>query len=107
MELAGDPPVLSLKLDAAEPTGVVLDRLLGRTDRLPLAFSVNGTGPLADWHGRVNASASGSAQLEADLTLAAADETILGISGTAGLVPLLPSESAPLVADQVALPWPV
>ncbi len=103
MEIAGDTPVLSLQLDAAEPTGLLLDRLLVRTDHLPLTISVNGTGPLADWHGRVNASAGTSAHLAADLTLAAADETILGISGTAGFAPLLPSEIAPLVGDQVAL----
>ncbi len=103
MEIAGQTPVLSLQLDATEPTGVVLDRLLGRVDRLPLALSLNGTGPLADWHGRLNASAGTSAHLAADLRLAAADETILGISGTAGFAPLLPSEVAPLIGDQVAL----
>jgi translocation and assembly module TamB len=57
MELAGATPVLSLRLEAAEPTGILLDRLLGRTDRAPVALSVNGAGPLADWHGRANASA--------------------------------------------------
>jgi translocation and assembly module TamB len=103
MEIAGDTPVLSLKLDAAEPTGVVLDRLLVRNDHLPLTLSVNGTGPLADWHGEVNASAGALAHLAADLTLAAADETVLGISGTAGFVPLLPTEVAPLVGDRVVL----
>jgi len=70
-ELAGDPPVLSLGLDAAEPTGVVLDRLLARTDRLPLALSVNGSGPLTDWHGRVDASGGSVAHVAADLSLAA------------------------------------
>ena len=68
-----------------------------------LALSVNGTGPLADWHGRVNASAGTSAHLAADVTLSAADETILGISGTAGIAPLLPTEVGPLVGDEVAL----
>ncbi len=103
MEIAGDTPVLSLQLDAAEPTGLLLDRLLARTDQLPLTLSVNGTGPLADWHGRVNASAGTAAHLAADLTLAAADKTILGISGTAGFSPLLPMEIAPLIGDRVAL----
>src|SRR6266446_7359881 len=37
MELAGEPPVLKLQLAAREPTGMLLDRLLGRTDRAPLA----------------------------------------------------------------------
>jgi translocation and assembly module TamB len=103
MEIAGPTPVLNLQLDATEPTGVVLDRLLGRVDRLPLALSLNGSGPVADWHGRLKASAGMSAHLAADLTLAAADETVLGISGTAGFAPLLPSEVAPLIGDRVAL----
>ena len=103
MEITGDTPVLSLRLEAIEPTGVVLDRLLARTDRLPLTFSLNGAGPLADWHGRLNASAGTSAHLAADLTLAATDETIVGISGTAGIASLLPSEVAPLIGDRVAL----
>src|SRR5262249_3849911 len=47
LQLAGATPVLALQLDAAEPTGMLLDRLLNRTDRLPLALSVSGTGPLA------------------------------------------------------------
>src|SRR5580693_15335 len=103
MEIAGQTPVLSLQLDATEPTGVVLDRLLGRVDRLPLSISLNGRGPLADWHGRFNASAGRSAHLAADLVLAAADKTVLRISGTAAFAPLLPSEVAPLIGDQVAL----
>ncbi len=103
MGIAGDTPVLTLKLDAAEPTGLLLDRLLARTDHLPLAFSVNGTGPLADWHGQLNASAGSSAHVAADLTLAAAAETTLGISGTAGFAPLLPPEIAPLIGDSLAL----
>jgi translocation and assembly module TamB len=33
LQLAGATPVLKLQLEANEPTGVLLDRLLGRTDR--------------------------------------------------------------------------
>ena len=57
LALAGSTPVLNLRLDAAEPTGVLVDQLLGRTDHLPFMLSMNGAGPLADWHGRVSASA--------------------------------------------------
>src|SRR5215467_6651787 len=70
MELAGATPVLNLQLEASEPTGVLLDRLLARTDRPPLALSVKGTGPLADWHGRVAASAGALAHIDADVALA-------------------------------------
>src|SRR5437667_8737524 len=67
MELAGEPPVLKLQLAASEPTGVLLDGVLGRTDRAPLALSIDGTGPLADWHGRVVASDGTPAHVQAGL----------------------------------------
>ena len=102
LALAGSTPVLSLRLDAAEPTGVLLDRSLGRTDRQPLALSVNGSGPLADWHGRLSASAGAVARLDADVNLAVTTETILGLSGTAELASLLPPEFAPLIGDRLA-----
>jgi translocation and assembly module TamB len=103
LELAGSTPVLSLRLDAAEPTGVLLDRLLGRIDRLPLALSINGTGPLADWHARISATAGALARFDADVRLAVTTGTILGLSGTAAVASLLPAEFAPLVGDRIAL----
>jgi translocation and assembly module TamB len=103
MELAGATPVLKLQLEASEPTGVLLYRLLARTDRPPVALSVNGSGPLADWHGRIVASAGTLAHLDADVTLAVADRTVFGLSGTAAMAPLLPAEFTPLIGDQLAL----
>jgi translocation and assembly module TamB len=102
-ELAGATPVLKLQLEASEPTGVLLDRLLARTDRPPLALSVNGTGPLADWHGHIAASVGALARFNADVTLAVASQTVLGLSGTAAMAPLLPAEFAPVIGDQLAL----
>jgi translocation and assembly module TamB len=101
LELAGSTPVLSLRLDAAEPTGVLLDRSLERTDRLPFALSVNGSGPLTDWHGRLSASAGTVARLDAGVNLAVATKTSLGLSGTAALASLLPPVFAPLVGDRL------
>ena len=103
MEVAGATPILQLQLEASEPTGVLLDRVLGRTDRAPLALSLNGTGPLADWHGRLAASAGTLAQFNADLMLAVASQTIFGLTGTAALTPLLPPDFAPLIGNQLAL----
>ena len=104
MELAGATPVLKLQLEASEPTGALLDRLLARTDRPPLALSVNGTGPLADRHGRVSASAGTLARIDADVTLGVKVYcTVLGVSGTAAMALLLPAEFAPLIGDQLTL----
>jgi translocation and assembly module TamB len=103
MELVGATPILKLRLEASEPTGILLDSLLGRTDRLPLALSLNGVGPLADWHGRLSASAGALAHFDADVRLAVATETVLGLSGTAAMAPLLPAEVGPLLGDRLAL----
>ncbi len=103
IELGGNPPVLNFQLAAAEPSGMLADRLLSRTDRLPLALSVNGKGPVADWRGRLSASAGALARFDADVTIATAVETMLGLSGTAAVAPLLPAEIVPLVGDRLAL----
>jgi translocation and assembly module TamB len=100
MALTGTKPVLALRLQASEPTGMMTDNWLGRTDRLPLALSLDGDGPLADWHGRLTASAGALARADADIALASTSKTVLGISGKAKLAPLLPAELAPVVGDQ-------
>ncbi len=103
MAIAGAPPVLNLRLAASEPTGILLDRLLGRTDRLPLALALSGAGPLADWHGRLTASAGALARFDAAVTIAAAARTELGLTATAAVAPLLPAEFASVVGDRVAV----
>jgi translocation and assembly module TamB len=103
MELTGATPNLKLRLEASEPTGILLDRLLGRTDRAPLALSLNGVGPLVNWQGRLNASAGALARVDADVTLAVTARTVLGLSGTAALASFVPAEFAPLLGDRLAL----
>jgi translocation and assembly module TamB len=102
MALSGSKPLLSLRLDASEPTGILLGRLLGPKDRLPFAVSLAGTGPVMDWHGRLTASAGADAHLDADIALATASETALGLSGTAALAPLLPTDFATIVGDRAS-----
>jgi translocation and assembly module TamB len=103
MALAGDPPVLQLKLEGGEPTGALSDRLLARNDRLPLTLSLDGTGPLTDWHGRFAVTAGTLAHLDADLHLAVAADTVFALSGAAAVAPLLPPELESLAGDRVGL----
>ncbi len=100
MSLSGTHPVLSLRLHADEPTGVLLDHWLGRTDRLPLTLALDGRGPLADWHGRLTASAGGLAHLDADLALEVGSASVLGLSGNAAVAPLLPADLASFVGKR-------
>jgi translocation and assembly module TamB len=99
MALAGTSPALSLRVQATEPTGLLIDHWLGRTDRLPLNASLDGDGPLTNWHGRLSASAGARADLHADLALALGPETVVGLSGTAAAAPLLPADLAPVVGE--------
>ncbi len=100
MALTGSNPVLDLQIKAEDPTGVLLDHWAGR-DRLPLALAFDGKGPVADWHGRLTASAGTVARVDAELTLGVGSQTVLGISGTAALAALLPADLAPAVGDRV------
>ncbi len=103
MTLAGAAPHLSLQLEAREPTGVLLAAALGRADRLPLTLSLEGDGPLADWHGRLAAAAGREARLDADLALGVSGETTVALSASADPAPLLPPALAPLVGERARL----
>jgi translocation and assembly module TamB len=103
MALSGTEPALSLRLRASEPTGLLLDDLLRRTDRLPLAVSLDGAGPIADWHGRLIATAGKLANFDAELALAVGPRTVVGLAGTAAVAALLPPDLAPVVGDKATV----
>jgi translocation and assembly module TamB len=103
LTLSGTGPRLDLHLKASEPTGILLAQALHRTDRLPTTLSIDGDGPVSDWHGRLGAAAGPQARLDADLALAVTTETVLGLSAHADMAPLLPPDLAPLVGDNASL----
>ena len=98
---SGAAPDLRLRLEAREPSGVLLARLLGRDDRPPLSVSIAGDGPVSDWHGRLEASSGGLASATADIALALGRESTLSLTGTAAVAKLLPPELAALTGDSV------
>ena len=100
MSLSGTHPALSLRLHADDPTGVLLDHWLGRTDRPALTLALDGSGPVADWHGRLIVSAGGLARLDADLALEIGSASVLGLSGNAAVAPLLPADLAAVVGGR-------
>ena len=98
--LTGTNPVLDLQMKAEDPTGTLVDHWLRRTDRLPLSLSLNGKGPLADWHGHLAATVGALARVDAEIALAIDSRTVLGLSGNAALAPLLPADFAAAVGDR-------
>ncbi len=96
-----DEDFLKLKADVAEPQGGVLGRLLGLPQRSDLGIALNGEGPLAAWHGTMNATLDG--RLLADLTaeIAGRDVRTIAFNLRAAPDPLLPENVRPLIAGGV------
>ncbi len=101
LSLGGQPAQLKVAADLAEPAGLLLDRVLERTDHVPLAISLMGEGPLADWRGSLAATAGDLARLDVDLAIAGTDEHRFGVQGTLAAVKLLPAAFAPMVGEKV------
>ena len=101
IRLAGAEPRLTVRLGASEPSGFLLGRLLGPGDRLPLTVAFDGSGPLADWRGRLAVAAGARARIDARLKLSIAGKTALRLTGAAAPAALLPARFAPLFGDRV------
>ncbi len=89
----------SAKLRLDEPSGLLLERFIGHP--LPATAQLEGAGPLADWHGRLQAAA-GAAHLDSDLAIAPKGEGYLfAATGTLAAQPLLPADLAALIGSEV------
>lgn len=101
MRQSGADPVLSVKITASEPTGLLLNRVLARSDNLPLNISLTGEGKLAQWRGKLDATAGQSARFNADVSIEAAHDTTVSLDGTAALATLLTPQMAAALGDSV------
>jgi translocation and assembly module TamB len=102
MTLAGDPAVLDLKLDASEPTGLLMARLLGRAEPQPLAVALAGSGPLSSWQGKLTGSVGRILSIESDLRLKQAQGFHLSLEGSATQQGLAPASLQPLLGERLA-----
>jgi translocation and assembly module TamB len=102
MTLSGDPALLDFKLDASEPTGLLMARLLGRDEPQPLTVMLAGAGPLSSWQGKLSGSIGKLLSLESDLALKQGDGLHLSLDGSALQQGLAPAPLQPLLGDRVA-----
>ena len=103
LTIDGDAPRLGIKLRASDPTGLIDDRFLHRIDHLPLALSLDGDGPVSDWHARIAASAGSQARLEAAAAVVTTSTTTLDLSAHAAVASLLPTPVASVVGNDAGL----
>ena len=94
---------LAVHLAASEPTGTVLQQLLGRPEPLPLTIAVNGEGPMDTWHGTIAAAAGADARLDAAVTLAERDGLRVTSDATVAAPGLLPPQLKDLLSQPVRI----
>lgn len=99
LDLSGKPERLAVTVDIADPKGKLLDALLSRHDGLPFALTLNGDDPLADWHGRLEATAGPAARLDVNLFLSNVDGYHATVDGEASATALLSPALAELVGN--------
>jgi translocation and assembly module TamB len=90
---------LRLKLDVDEPTGILMDAAMARTDHLPLRVQLNGDGPLSGWKGKFDLTAGPTVHSTATLEIARAQGTRLAIKGDTAPGVLLTDDLRPIVGE--------
>ena len=92
---------LALKLDIDEPTGILLDAAMARTDHLPLRLTLDGSGPLSGWQGQFHLLSGQGIHSDATVAIAAAAGTRIALKGGASVTPLLAANLRPLIGENV------
>ncbi len=92
---------LDLDVDIDEPTGVLMDALLGRADRLPLRVTLKGGGPLDGWKGRLVVAAGDALHVDTGLAIDHTGGTRVALNGSVAVSSLLPENARGLVGDTI------
>jgi translocation and assembly module TamB len=91
---------LGLEIQAAEPEGGVLARLLGLPGLPAVELSLRGTGELGDWRGKLVGEASDLAHLSADIRLDGRGPLVTEIAGTTEVTGDLPLMATDLLGGK-------
>ena len=103
LHVAFDGGTLALDGKIAEPTGTVLAALLGREDKLPLAFEISGSGPLDRWRGDFSLAAGADATSAGTVTISGDEPRQIAVAASAQIATLLPPDFRALAADRVRI----
>ncbi|WP_176083602.1 translocation/assembly module TamB domain-containing protein [Martelella sp. HB161492] len=105
LEYAPKDDALTLKAEVNEPEGGMVAALLRIPGEPALNIGVDGTGPLSDWSGSLNATLAGSKLGEIDFThkLAADGTRAITASGTGSFSTLIPETFRSLFAGTTDL----
>jgi translocation and assembly module TamB len=92
---------LDLKVDIDEPTGILMDAAMGRTDHLPLRVTLAGAGPLSGWKGQLRVASRPDIHMESGIEIAQTQGTRLALTGSAVFGPLLAENARQTFGDRI------
>ena len=92
---------LDLDLDIDEPTGILLDAALARTDKLPLRATLKGAGPLDGWKGRLVVAARDIINADTSIEIAHTTGSRIALNGVLKVVKALPVTVRPVAGDEI------
>jgi translocation and assembly module TamB len=92
---------LALKLDIDEPTGILLDAAMARTDHLPLRVTLDGSGPLSGWQGQFHLISGQGIHSDATIEIANTAGTRVALKGVSAILPLLTDDLRPLIGGDI------
>lgn len=93
---------LDLDVDLEEPTGILMDAALGRTDRLPLRATLKGGGKLDDWKGRLVVAARDAIDVDTAIAFDHTAGSRIALDGSVAVSSLLPDNARGLVGDRIS-----
>lgn len=102
LNIAARDGVLTVDAKVAEPGGLLLQRVLGRSERVPLTINVAGAGPLDGWSGTISAQAGDLASLDATVTIDGQAERHISTKGRLAAAQLLPPTLSPLMPQPLS-----
>jgi translocation and assembly module TamB len=101
LSLTLDDKTLALDLEAADGSGELMAKLDPDAGRRPVTLTLKGEGPIAGWHGRLDAGAGDGAQLGADLSLSLDHGWSAAIKGTTQIAGLLADPVKPTAGTEI------
>ncbi len=101
LSLSLDDKTLALDLEANDASGELMAKLDPDAGRRPLDLTLKGEGPIAGWHGRLDATAGDGAALGADLSLALDHGWSAALKGTSQIAGLLADPVKPTAGTAI------
>ncbi|MCW5699639.1 MAG: translocation/assembly module TamB domain-containing protein, partial [Rhodospirillales bacterium] len=98
-----NPSTENLVVDAKarEPAGGLVMRLAGLQPYPPFSLDVTGSGPLAEWQGKMSVTAEGLFAVDGEMVIQQSDDLLFGLDGRAHVTGMVEEGMRPAIGETV------